>query len=107
MKNINLSFDLKSITRSLQKRFSLVLWLVLALLVLAEAWIMKGAVMDKILQANDRTQFAGAQLVKLNLNVHEVIVERLTENSRFAPTDSNTRNPFGIRPPSSQTNLTP
>lgn len=97
MKNVNISFDLKSLTRNLLKRFSVVLWVILGLVILAEAWIIKGSV-DKVMTASDNSQFAGAQLVRVNFEAYERIEKRLNLNQQFLPPEPQTADPFGLRP---------
>lgn len=95
---MQLKLDYKSFLAKLMAKFSLVLWLFLALVILAEAWVIKASV-DKVLTANDLTQFSSAQLTRVNFNTYESIDKRLTENSAFLPEEPNTADPFGLGNP--------
>lgn len=97
MKSINLKFDFKNIGRVLIKRFSIVLWVVLGFVLLAESWVIKSSV-DKILTASDDSQFSNAQLVRVNFDLYDSIEKRLIENQTYLPPEPSTRDPFGIRP---------
>lgn len=97
MKSLKLSFDLKSIGQSLLKKFSLVLWVMLGLVILAEAWVIKGSV-DKVLTATDQSQFANTQLVRVNFDAYDRIEKRLMDNENFLPPEPETADPFGLRP---------
>lgn len=97
MKNVNISFDLKSLSQNLLKRFSLVLWVILGLVILAEAWVIKGSI-DKVLTATDQSQFASAQLVRVNFDAYERIEKQLNFNQQFLPPEPETIDPFGLRP---------
>lgn len=96
MKNINLKLDLKSLTGILLKKLPVVLWLLLGLVILAEGWVIKGSV-DKILVATDQSQFAGAQLVRVNFSEYEKIEKRLNDNLQFLPPEPSTGDPFGLK----------
>ncbi len=96
MKSIKFSFDFKNISQAIIKRFSLVLWLVLGLVILAEAWVIKGSV-DKIFAANDDSAFPNAQLVRVNFTLYDEIEKRMIENQTYLPPEPSTRDPFGIR----------
>jgi hypothetical protein len=93
--NLKLSLDLKSFVPLLLKRFSLVLWILLGLIMVAEAWVLKSSV-DKVLTATDQSQFAGAQLVRVNFTAYEKIEERLNNNNQFLPPEPETQDPFGL-----------
>lgn len=97
MKSINLKFDYKGIAGLVVKKLPLVLWLLLGLVILAEAWIIKGSV-DQVLTALDQSQFAGAQLVRVNFESYDRIEKRLNENQQFLPPEPDTADPFGLRP---------
>lgn len=97
MNNINFSFDIKAITAFLLKKLPLVLWILLGLVIAAEAFVIKGSV-DKILNATDQSEFAGAQLVRLNFDGYERIEKRLNENLQYLPPEPDTADPFGQRP---------
>lgn len=92
--NMKMNLDLKSFVPLLLKRFSLVLWILLGLVILAEGWVLKSST-DKILTANDQSQFAGAQLVRVNFTAYEQIEQRLNSNNQFLPPEPETADPFG------------
>ena len=95
--NINLKFDYKKILQLLLKKFSIVLWVFLGLVIIAEGFVIKDS-LDKILVASDQSQFAGAQLIRVNFNAYDSIEKQLDENSKYLPGFDNTNNPFGIKP---------
>lgn len=96
MKNVNLKFDFKNIGQAIIKRFSIVLWVVLGFVILAESWVIKSSV-DKILTASDDSQFSNTQLVRVNFDLYDSIEKRLIENQTYLPPEPSTRDPFGIR----------
>ncbi len=95
MKNLNIKFDLASAVAFIQKRFSLILWILLALLFLVEAWVIKSSV-DKFLTANDQSVFSSVQLVKLNTDQYDKIEKRLSENELYLPEEPRVQDPFGV-----------
>ncbi|HAG27484.1 TPA: hypothetical protein DCG61_01730 [Patescibacteria group bacterium] len=102
MKNLSLSFDIKGILPALFKKFSLVLWIALALLIVAEGLIIKRS-FDKIMTANDSSLYANVQLVRVNFNTYDQIEKRLNENTNFLPSTPVSPDPFGL-PPSNSPN---
>ncbi len=97
MKNVSLKFNFKDLVPLLLSKFSLILWIFLAIVILVEGWVIKSSV-DKVLAANDLSQFAGAQLTRVSFDVYDQIEKRLTENSSFLPSQPTTADPFGRAP---------
>ncbi len=94
---MNISFYLKGIARNLVKRFSLVLWVALGLIILAEAWVIKGS-LDKVLTAADETPLGNTQLVRVNFESYERIEKKLNFNQQYLPPEPETADPFGLPP---------
>lgn len=92
---INFKLDYKTILPLILKRFSLVLWIFLGLIILAEAFTIKSSV-NKILEANAEQVTNLSQLLRVNFATYSAIDKRLTTNSAFAPADSSGVDPFGI-----------
>lgn len=93
--NLNIKLDYKSILSKLLAKFSIVLWVFLGLVIFAEALVIQDSV-AKILQANNLSQFSGAQLTRVNFTLYEQLEKRLTENSAFLPDEPSTEDPFGL-----------
>lgn len=92
---INLKFNYKTFIPFILKRFSLVLWVFLGLVIIAEGFTIKSSV-SKILQANDDHITNGVQLLRVNFGVYSDIDKRLTANSNFVPSEPPQNDPFGI-----------
>ena len=95
--NINIKFDYKQILQLLLKKFSIVLWVFLALVIIAEGFVIKDS-LDKILTATDQSLFAGAQLIRVNFPVYDSIEKQIDENSKYLPQFDNVNDPFGTKP---------
>ncbi len=96
MKSLKRYLDLRKLTELLATKFALVLWLVLALVLLGEAWVIKGS-LDKILKANDNSQVGNAQVIRVNFSLYDVIEKRLIDNQTYLPPEPTTRDPFGVK----------
>lgn len=92
---LNFKLDYKTFISKLLSKFSIVLWIFLGLIIIAEAWIIKDSV-NKVLLANNLSQFAGAQLTRVNFGLYEQVEKRLTENSAYLPEAPTTEDPFGV-----------
>ncbi|HMQ01652.1 MAG TPA: hypothetical protein PKD79_01115 [Candidatus Doudnabacteria bacterium] len=101
MKNLNINFDLKTIINLIFKRFSLVLWIAIGLVLIAEGFILKNS-LDKIITANDASLFANVQLVRVNFFTYDNIEKKLNYNTSFLPEEPVTTNPFGLPPATPQ-----
>ncbi|HMR55158.1 MAG TPA: hypothetical protein PKD34_01020 [Candidatus Doudnabacteria bacterium] len=97
MKSIKLKFDLKGILPLVFRRFSLVLWIALGLVIAAEGFVIKRS-FDKIMIANDSSLFANVQLIRVNFNTYDEIEKRLNENTNFLPPQPIAADPFGLPP---------
>jgi hypothetical protein len=97
MKNIDIKFDYKAILQFLLKRFSIVLWVFLGLVIIAEGFVIKDS-LNKILTATDQSVFAGAQLIRVNFTVYDTIEKHIDGNSKFLPEFDSAPNPFGTKP---------
>jgi hypothetical protein len=97
MKNIKLKFDLKQILPLVFRRFSLILWIALGLIVVAEGFVIKRS-LDKIMIANDSSLYANVQLVRVNFNIYDKIEKRLNDNINFVPPQPIATDPFGLPP---------
>jgi tellurite resistance protein TehA-like permease len=94
--NINVKFDFKNILQLLLKKFSIVLWVFLGLILIAEAFIVNDS-LSKVLTASDQSQFAGTQLIRVNFATYDAIENRLNENAKFLPINQNANDPFGVK----------
>ncbi len=94
---LSLKFDFKKSLSYILKRFSLVLWVFLGLVVIAEALTIKASV-SQILQANAEQAINNAKLLRVNFETYNSIEKRLTTNSSFIPSESTGIDPFGVAP---------
>lgn len=92
---LNIKLDYKQIIPFILKRFSLVLWVFLGLVILAEAFVLKSQV-AKISKAREQSQFSNSQLVRVNFKTYEAIEKRLSESAAFIPSTPTTGDPFGV-----------
>ncbi len=92
---IDLKFSLKSILPFILKRFSVVLWVFLGIIILAEAFTIKSSV-DMITQANSEPLLNTAQLLRVNFESYEKIDKRLSHNLSFTPSEPKAGDPFGL-----------
>lgn len=90
-----MKLDLKAILPFILKRFSLVLWVFLGLVIIAEAFVIKSSI-AKINKAQDQSQFSNSQLVRVNFNFYEAIEKRLSENAVFMPSQPTSGDPFAV-----------
>lgn len=94
---INLKFDFKKIIPIILNRFSLVLWLILLLVALAESYVISASV-AKINRANEQGEIDSAQLVRINFSAYDTIEKRLNHNQEFVPQEPTSSDPFGLPP---------
>lgn len=94
---IDLKFSLKSFLPFVLKRFSLVLWVFLGIIILAEAFTIKSS-LDMISQANSEPLLSTSQLLRVNFESYEKIDQRLSHNLSFTPSEPKTGDPFGLIP---------
>ncbi len=92
---LNFSLDFKQLMPLVMARFSVVLWIFLLSVILAEGLIIKSSV-DKILTATNVSEYAGAQLTRVNFGVYDDIEKRLSENLKFVPSEVSNKDPFGL-----------
>ncbi|QQS23074.1 hypothetical protein IPM19_00695 [bacterium] len=90
-----MKLDLKAILPFILKRFSLVLWVFLGLVIIAEAFVIKSSI-AKMNKAQEQSQFANSQLVRVNFDSYEAIEKRLSENASFVPSTPTSGDPFGV-----------
>lgn len=92
---INLKFDYKTILPFVLKRFSLVLWVFLGLILVAEGLTIKSS-LDKINAANAEPLLNNAQLLRVNFGNYDAIEKRLSHNQAFIPQEPTITDPFGL-----------
>ncbi len=92
---LELKFDYKKTLSYVLKRFSLVLWVFLGLVLLAEALTIKASV-NQILEANAEQAISNAKLLRVNFETYNAIEKRLTDNAAFVPSESSGIDPFGV-----------
>lgn len=90
-----MKLNYKGIVPFVLQRFSLVLWVLLGLIIIAEAFVIKSSI-AKIKKAQEQSQFANSQLVRVNFKSYEAIEKRLSENKAFVPSQPTGGDPFGV-----------
>ena len=94
MKKIDI--DLKSIAAQARKNIPVVLWVFLLLVVLLEAWVIKGAI-DMVLYARNSESLVQGQIVRVNFEQYDLIEKRLENNRVFTASEPTQGSPFGLK----------
>ena len=93
---MKLSLNLSGIYRGAKQNTSMVLLIVLVILLLLEAWTVKGS-WGVLSDSKNTTLIVPAKLIRVNFNAYEAIVDRIETASNYAPDPFVSRNPFGAR----------
>lgn len=95
--NIKVKFDYKSFLQLVLKKFSIVLWIFLALVIIAEGFVVKDS-LNKIMTVSDQSLYAGAQLIRVNFPLYDSIEKQIEDNTKYLPQFDNINSPFGLKP---------
>jgi len=98
---MKLSLNFSGIYSKAKQNPSIMLLIVLAILVLLEAWTIKGS-WGVLSDSKNTTLIVPAKLIRVNFNVYNTIVKRVDNASTYAPDPFVSRNPFGIKETPSQ-----
>lgn len=85
----------QELVRTIIAHMSIALWVFLAVILLAEGFVLKNSV-GKFLAGNNSDTAASAQIVRINFNQYEKIEQRLVAGEQFAPANTSSNNPFGL-----------
>ena len=94
--NINVSFDYKKILQFLLQKFSIVLWVFLLVVIIAESFVIRSSV-QQIMTASDNSQIASSQLIRVNFGLYDAVENNLKDNAKYLPQFEKTVNPFGVK----------
>jgi len=97
MKNININLNFGSLTGFFKRHTSILLWLFLALIVLLEVTIVKGAT-DMVLRVRNTPPNVQTPIVRVNITQYDAIEKLLEQNNSFEPSVTTNDNPFGVTP---------
>lgn len=92
---MKLSFNFSTIYSKAKQNTSILLLIILAILILMEAWTLKGS-WTVLSDSTDSTLIIPAKLIRINFNTYDAIVKRVDNASNYAPQPFIYRNPFGI-----------
>ncbi len=95
MKNINL--DLGFLKKFFKQHISILLWLFLGIVVLLEAFVVKGAV-DMVRKVRNTPPNVQTPIVRVNISQYDNIENLLQENTAFEPSATTNDDPFGLAP---------
>jgi hypothetical protein len=96
---MKLSLDLKhlAVLDKVKKNYSILLWLFLAIVVLLESTVILSE-WRKISQAQSDPNIVQAKAIRVNLEQHEKLEEKLNENANFQPRIIPGGSSFGVAP---------
>jgi hypothetical protein len=92
---MKLSFNFSDIFSKAKQNVSVVLLAVLVVLLLMEAWTMKGS-WGVLAASKDATLIIPPKLVRINFTTYDAILKRLDNASAYDPKPFVDRNPFGV-----------
>lgn len=92
---MKINFDYKGIAQRLVKNPSMILLFALLILILAEAWTIKGAI-SLALHANDKPTILQTKLVRVNFKLYESLTSQSAQNDAYKPDPVTTKSPFGV-----------
>ena len=85
----------QELARIVLSHMAITLWIFLALILFAEAFVLKNSVGKFLSNTSDET-LANAQIIRINFAQYEKIEKRLVAGEAFTPENTSENNPFGL-----------
>lgn len=99
MKKIKLKFNAKAISKFIKQYISVILWVILIAIFIAEGFVLRNSVWQFLGDSGELTNVGTAQVVRVDFNLYDNIEEQLKENEAYIPQSTQSADPFRVVEP--------